>query len=371
MTLPNSTEQAIQDAATDATGQDEDRSTEQENEPSSDYVSPRMAALERVAETRRAALVADGVDVALMASDETPARADAGSKANSADDGKATSAADDQLAAQLAQDERGVSAEQRVRVKVDGEEIELPLAEVVRSYQKDATATRRLQEATRLLKIAQETGAEQQAIKTIAQENQSPENESSSAGDDGRKLRKEQVRGVFAKLYEGDEEGAAEAMAQLIDTGGATKATPQPAIDPGQIAAQVKQQLAVESAYSEVKSDYPELFQDTERGVVLGRETHARMVAKVAQGLTGDQALKQSAEEVATLFGISKQGRQTTAPQRTARDTKLERKAALDNVNAANVVAGNGNSPAEVQNVSSVIADMARARLGQSMSGRH
>ena len=365
MTFPNSTEQAIPE---DATDQDES-STEQENEQPTGYVSPRMAALERVAENRRAALVADGVDVGLMA-DDAPESHDNGDEAGAADAGRPVSAADDQLAAQLAQDERGVSSGQRVKVKVDGEEIELPLAEVVRSYQKDATATRRLQEATRLLKIAEEKIAEQKAIKTIAQENHSPENDGASAGEDGRKLRKEQVRGVFAKLYEGDEEGAAEAMAQLIDAEGAPRATQQPAIDPAQIAAQVKQQLAVESAYSEVKSDYPELFADTERGVVLGKETHARMVAKLSQGLTGDQALKQSAEEVAALFGISK-GRQTTAPQRTARDTKLERKAALDNINAANVVAGNGNSPAEVQNVSSVIADMARARLGQSMSGRH
>lgn len=365
MTFPNSTEQAIPE---DATDQDES-STEQEYEQPTGYVSPRMAALERVAENRRAALVADGVDVGLMADDTSPANKTDDGEASAADAGRAVSAADDQLAAQLAQDERGVSSGQRVKVKVDGEEIELPLAEVVRSYQKDATATRRLQEATRLLKIAEGTLAEQKASKTIAQENHSPENGGASAGEDGRKLRKEQVRGVFAKLYEGDEEGAAEAMAQLIDAEGAPRAT-QALIDPVQIAAQVKQQLAVESAYSEVKSDYPELFADTERGVVLGKETHARMVAKVAQGLTGDQALKQSAEEVAALFGISK-GRQTTAPQRTARDTKLERKAALDTINAANVVAGNGNSPAEVQNVSSVIADMAKARLGQSMSGRH
>ena len=256
----------------------------------------------------------------------------------------------DQVAAQLE------STEQRVRVKVDGEELELPLSEVVRSYQKDATATKRLQEATRLLEIA-----ENQA-KTVATPPKEENNQQQPEGEvSGERLGI--IKGAFSKLYEGDEEGAAEEMLRLIE--GAGKATQS--VDPEKIAAAVRQQLAVESAYGTAKSDYPELFAETERGIVLGKETHQRMLNRIATGVPKDQALYESAEEVAGLFGIARTGRQL--PKRTARETKLERKAGLDNLDSANAVAGDSSAAAEAEDVSSVIKQMAQARLGQTGAG--
>lgn len=313
--------------------------------------SPRMTAMERIAEQRRMSLAEDGVDMTGMeGTKEIPKDADI-----------------DQLAAQLGQDDRVThfaSETARVRVKVDGEELDLPLSEVVKSYQKDSAASKRLQEATRLLQIAE------QKANNIAQSSQEVNN--SLAHEDPDPAAKEgrisQVKGVFSKLYEGDEEGAAEEMLRLIDQG-ANKATQAP-IDPNRIASQVRQQLAVEDAYVGVKSDYPDIFSDTERGVILGKETFSRMNAKEAQGFPRAQAMKEAVEEVAELFGIEKAGRQKTAQTRTVRDTKLERKAVLDIPETANVVAGNKQSAGEVQNVSSVIAEMARARLGQSLNAR-
>ena len=337
-----STEQAIPSDATD-------QSDVETQQAVADYVSPRLAAMEAIATQRRESLAADGVDTSQMG--------EAGSEKTD----PAVETKDEQLAAQLAQDERLVTAETRVKVKVDGQEIELPLSEVVKSYQKDATASKRLQEATRLLSLA-----EQKANK-VAQSAQPENNSLQPAEDDARKARRSQLKGAFSKLYEGDEDGAAEAMDRLFEQGATAT---QQVIDPDQITAKVIEQLAVKSAYQEVQSDYPELFLDTERGVVLGKETHSRMVAKVALGLASDQALQESAEEVAKLFGIEKKGRQQTEHQRTARDTKLERKAALDHPEAANVAAGNTLSPAEAPNVSAVIAEMARGRLGQSLGTR-
>lgn len=346
-----STEQAI---PPDATEQSEKAQTETQGS----YVNPRQAAMEAIATQRRESLAADGVDTGQMGDALTgPVE-----KADPADPAKGEGeASDEQLATQLALDERPVVAETRVKVKVDGQEIELPLSEVVKSYQKDATASKRLQEATRLLSLA-----EQKANK-VAQSAQPENNSLQPADDDARKARRSQLKGAFSKLYEGDEDGAAEAMDRLFEQGATAT---QQVIDPEQITARVIEQLAVKSAYQEVQSDYPELFLDTERGVVLGKETHSRMVAKVALGLASDQALQESAEEVAKLFGIEKKGRQQTEPQRTARDTKLERKAALDHPESANVAAGNTLAPAEAPNVSAVIAEMARGRLGQSLGTR-
>ncbi|MFA7290901.1 MAG: hypothetical protein WC023_01510 [Rhodocyclaceae bacterium] len=341
-------ENAIQ---SDATTQQEIENSDLETSEAA-QISPRMAAMEAIAASRRDSLAEDGVDVSQMGGGAKVAAIDPDADP------------DNQLAAQLGADERPTNYAAdglMVKVKIDGEEMELPVSEVVKSYQKDQTASRRLTEATRLLQIA-----EQQANK-VAQNNEQENNSPNATGDEGKEGRLSAIKGAFSKLYEGDEEGAADAMLQILEQG-AGKATQN--VDPAQIATQVRQQLAVESAYSEVKSDYPALFANDERGVVLGNETFARMNAKEASGVPRSQALQESVEEVARLFGIQKAGRQSTDTERTARDEKLARKAVLDIPRSANVVAGNGNSPAEAPNVSSVIAEMARSRLGQSMSPR-
>lgn len=326
-------------------------------------VSPRMAAMEAIAAQRRDSLAADGVDMS-GAEPEKPVP----EKKPAAED---PPSGDDQLAAQLGQDERPIQyadPNMRVKVKVDGEEIELPVADVIKSYQKDAAASKRLQEATRLRQIAE------QAANKVAHEGDHADNSSATdvAKPEVKQARVGKIKEIFSKLYEGDEEGAAEEMEQLIAQGvGAPAQTTQTqTIDPNQIAAEVKQQLAFDSAYGEVQTDYPALFSNDERGVVLGSATAARMQAKSALGVPRDQALRESAEEVASLFGIEKAGRQQAAPQRTTRDTKLEHKANLDIPESANVVAGGKAAPAEAPNVSSVIAEMARSRLGQSLTPR-
>lgn len=325
-------------------------------------VTPRMAAMEAIAAQRRTALAADGVDTSSMDSSEAP-------KTISDDSEDADDTA--QLAAQLNDDDRPSVAEgsMRVKVKVDGEEIDLPLSDVIKSYQKDATASRRMTEATRQLAEATRIReiAEQDAIKlaqnNIKENNQVHSPDGSKVGED----RLSQIKGAFSKLYDGDEDGAAKDMLDLFGQGAALPATQQ-TIDPAEVVAQVRQQLAVESAYGQVQSDYPEVFADDERGLVLGKAAYDRKVAKEAAGIHPTQAVREAVEEVASLFGIAKQsGRQQVEPTRTARDTKLERKANLDNPDSANVVAGRKQAPAEAPNVSSVIAEMAKGRLGQSM----
>lgn len=305
------------------------------------HKSARELAIEAIAEKRTQDLAKEGVDI------------------DSMDRG------DDQLAAQLASedDDKGTvettnqQAEPRVKVKVDGEELELPLSEVVKSYQKDAAASKRLTEATRLLQIAEQRLAQNENTVNNQQQVDDP------ASADEKEARRGKIKDAFSKLYEGDEDGAVEAMLQIVGETGA-KATQQ--LDTSAIASQVRQQLDFESAYSETKQDYPEIFSDTDKGIVLGTETYKRMTAKESIGVPRAKAMQEAAEEVASLFGIKK-GRSTPSP-RTARDTKLERKAALDIPEAANVVAGIKQAPAEAHDVSATIREMAKARLGQSLA---
>lgn len=298
---------------------------------------PRMDAIERIASGRRAAL-ANEVD-GEIGEQETVTEPE--------------ETVDEQIEAQAVEPEP--QKEQTVRVKVDGVEMELPISEVVKSYQKDAAATKRLQAATELLRVAEEKAAAAQVKTQIQDEGQSDDE---SLG---------RIKEAFSKLYEGDEDGAAQAMLSLLAKGAKQSvATPVPQVDTEAIAVAVKQQLEVDSAYEKVQTDYPELFSESERGIVLGRETYQRMTQKVSGGISRAQALRESAEEVAALFGVQKAGR-SAEPVSTARDEKLARKAKLDNPRAANVVAGGVQSPAE-QNVSATIQEIARSRLGQTMN---
>lgn len=342
------TENAIQE---DATAQLENE-TSGENEANAPVYTPsaRELAMDAIAEQRKQSLSDDGV---VIAEDEPKVKA---------------RPADEQLAEQMGQDDKATTAAQStmVRVKVDGEEIEMPLSEVVKSYQKDQTASRRLTEATRLLAFAEEKASKFAQFENNVNNSEEPDGK---APDAERKQRQEHIREAFKKLYEGDEDGAVEAMEKFSEMQGAKRAAQAPEVDPQAIAAQVRQQLDVESAYSETRLDYPELFSDTERGVVLGKATMERIDAKKSQGISGGQALRESAEEVAAMFGVKKTGRQQTRESSTARDTKLDRKANLDSLDSANVVAGGKTAPAENQDVHSAIAEMARGRLGQSLGG--
>lgn len=354
--MPKSAENAIHQDALDQPSDipNGDGVTDDDNLNTDPPKSKRELDMEAIASQRMKSLQADGV---VFEAGDAPA---------AVTDPEPGDSQVDQLAAQLAEDDRPSYADMsaRVKVKIEGEELELPLSEVVKSYQKDATASRRLTEATRLLEIAAQQASG--VAKEKSGEDNADQHEDGKEGTAKKGDRLQAIKGAFSKLYEGDEEGAAEEMLRLMEEG--ATATQQPVIDPATITAQVRQQLAVESAYNEVHGDYPELFANTERGVVLGRETFQRMQAKEQAGVPRFRALRDAADEVANLFGVAKTGgRQTQEPQRTARDEKLTRKASLDIPGSANVAAGGAQSPAEASSVSETIQAMAAQRLGQSM----
>ena len=328
-------------------------------------LSPRLSAMEAIVAQRQSTLQEEGVNIDGMTPSHTVAAGEGDVEPGGQKQQPETP--DDQLAAQLGEDDRTTHFADpglMVKVKIDGEEQTLPVSEVIKGYQKDQTASRRLTEATRLLTLA-----EQQASKVAhnsSMENNSSVAESSGTGEGGKEVRRAKIKGAFLKLYVGDEDGAVDELMSVIGEG--VEKTTQPPVDTATIAAQVKQQLAVESAYEDVKSDYPALFGDDERGIVLGGEVVRRIEGKRLSGLSQDSALRESAEEVAKLFGVEKaSGRQQTGSPSTAKDTKLARKAELDFPASASVVAGGKSSPAEAPNVSSTIQEMAAQRLGQSM----
>lgn len=258
-----------------------------------------------------------------------------------------------------------------VRVKVDGVESEVPIEEVVRNYQKGASADRKLAEAARLqreaaelqARLAQQLAAQQTntgaAPPAAAAQPNSPDDASADVQEKGK---------AFLKaLFEGDEETALQQLAEL--TKGRAAPPQVPAIPDvsqlaDQVAAHVQQKLHVDSALAQHRKDYPEIYADPDmEGFVLAKVNSRRRES-------GDDfftALNAVSSEFAQKFGWSGAGAgrpepAAAAPTTTsARAVKLERKASIDNVTSVNTKTG--STEAVPESTSDVIAQMRAQRM--------
>lgn len=235
----------------------------------------------------------------------------------------------------------------KFRVKVDGVEMEVDQDELIRTYQKNAAADHRLEEAARILREAQ------LAAQTAAVQQPEPEPEAPVVD-----LRKETAE-VFAKLYEGDQDAAAEALANLLNKQKGGDRPTQPvvqSVDEGQLTQRVLEQIAINQAFEKVKTDYPEILSSPRLENLAVMEIDQR----VANGEPRSQAMLAVCDEIYKEFG---KGR--PQPEEKLVSKREQNKARLDTVPTASAAAVTPKS--ETQDVSSVIAQMAARRLGQTM----
>jgi hypothetical protein len=309
---------------------------------------------------------------------------------NGMDLSEVTGNPDDQLAAQTAQlpadpDHDGTPAEpstapapsagrQTVKVKVDGVESEVPLDDVVRNYQKNSSADRKLAEAARLQREAAELQAQlvarnQQLQAQLAHQPTNTPAAPAAASDSPEPSADVQEKGkAFLKaLFEGDEETALQQLAEL--TKGRNAPQPVPAIPDvsqlaEQVAAHVQQKLHVDSALAQHRKDYPEIYADPDmEGFVLAKVNGVRRES----GEEFFTALNRVSNEFAQKFGwsASSSGRPSSAAAapttNNTRAVKLERKASIDNVSSVNTKTG--STEAVPETTSDVIAQMRAERL--------
>lgn len=250
----------------------------------------------------------------------------------------------DQLSAQL-EDKAPVNIDdQLVRVKIDGVESEVSVAEMRRQFQKNGAAERRLEEATRLLqeaKAAQQTPPEPLRF---VQDDKKPD---SDADDEGKAL--------LAALFEGDESKALEGLKKL----GIGRGKEAPTLNVEQIAAQItpaiRQQLFVESALEQFSMDFKDIVADP----YLADLADTFLDAEVASGKPYDEALKQAGQK--TRDWLASKGVKTTEANPTIdRNTKLERKAGIDKIPALNSKATTVETPEPSQ--SDLIREARKAR---------
>lgn len=295
-------------------------------------LSPREAAMEAIATSRIATIEEEtGVSLAGQAEPEPVA---------------------DELSQQLQDPEPTAPEVQKVKVKVDGVEQEVDVDTLVRTFQKNSAADRRLEEATRLLREAEERAAQAEA---------SPE-QAPVVGQTPDDLRDEAAT-IIDKMYDGDKEAAAEALVHLLAKakgGDQPTQQAQAQVDEGEITDRVLARMAVNTAFETIKSDYPDIISDPDLEVL----TAMKIDRAVSQGIPRAQAMLDAAEEVYKKLGKEPAGRQKAVQPNSRQDNK----ARLDNIPTASASAVPSESPQENTSPSAVIAEIARKRLGQSMS---
>lgn len=275
-----------------------------------------------------------------------------------------TSVNEKQIQAQLSDEVINDPAGRKVRVKVDGQELEVPLEDVLRNYQKGSAADRRLEEATRLL-----NEAKQQTMRSPEQA--APETGDASPGQSSVQSPEgveTHIKTALSAIYEGDHTAAEKAFARAFEQskGGVS---PTQALGEAEYAAiasrvqqQVQQQIEVDTALATIKSDYPKIISSPDVELL----TAIKVNSKMAAGATRPAAMLEAAQEVYASLGLEKSGRQDDT-QGESRNEKLMRKADRDRVPSAKATAptaaaGLPDTP------SSTIAAIAAGRMGQTMN---
>lgn len=293
--------------------------------------SPRMRALAAIEEKNRQRIEAE---MGVKLDDDTPAP--------------------DQVTEQLSEP---TPAPEVRKVKVDGRELEVPIDDLVATYQKNTAADRRLKEAAEILEQARQLAAQTQ----VAEPEPAPAATPVETPEDLKK----QAAELLDKLYDGDKDSASEALVNLLAKArGDSSSTPAPVqavVDPDVLTSQVLERMALNSAFERVKTDYPDIIADPNLEMVAAMQINQR----VAAGESRATAMLSVADSLYQSLGKKPTGRQddTPKPAKSQRQENLER---LDTLPSASAAAIQPQSPAE-SSPSAVIAELASRRLGQSL----
>lgn len=276
---------------------------------------------------------------------------------------------------QRAQNAAGIEPTSKLKLKVNGKEVEITGEEAMRRLQKDVAADDRLAEANRKESEAHRilSEAQQQQRELLRQQEEAAEAAKAKGGNPNGVVVDPTVTKEFtAALFKGDEGEAATAFdkavtsavaAALTQQGRGTAAIPvDTSVMRQQIAAQVRQQMTIDSALEQSQKDYPELYADPDMEDLAA----ARIKRKVAEGVPFVAALNDVASEFSTKFGWKrKPGTSTPQPRSDRREAALARKESLEQTpSGPNVKTGTTEEPQS--NVSDTIREIAKAR-GQSV----
>lgn len=259
-----------------------------------------------------------------------------------------------QIDKQLAQDEflDPSMFGRKVRMKVDGQEVVVPLEQVLRTAQKSEAADLRLQRATELLRAAQ----------SRAEETTGSIEPSAKPGPSQDETVMAQLKAAVDAIFAGDDNAATEALAQVL----AKQQQPAaPQVDPDKIADVVAQRLDERSALDRFLDAYPRIRSNP----WLQAAADAALAHFQSEGKPFGEALDAAGKAVYLQFGYEQERAEKKGPEPTTtrRETLERRKAGMDIPTGRTVsTAATQVSPesSEAQR-SLTISEMAAARRGE------
>lgn len=252
----------------------------------------------------------------------------------------------------------------RVRVKVDGEEKEMVLADVVRIQQKESAADRRLEQASTMLKAAEAAVAD--ATETGKAKAERDIKAAQEAKDAAATDFKAQLKDYNDLLYAGKTEEAAEAMVKIMDardgrSTAATREAPQ-VVDMKKLKDEVKSELRTESALETFAGAYPEIIANPDLAKIADRHYEAAR----KEGKSDAEAFKAAGDatrgyvkELAKSLGMAE-----VKPKTAGRESLEARKAEIDEPETASLGTSLKDATPAESNPRSTIAEMAASRPG-------
>lgn len=229
------------------------------------------------------------------------------------------------------------------KIKVNGEEREVPASQFRQFIQKDLAGDLKLQQAFN--KEQQLSQREQQLAERENQLRQTAAVKQKPSEEDAKTLR-EQIRAAFDKVYDGDVESATEALASVLLERGNATLTPeqlQPLVEQTVLSTTQKQEHAkqlqaweksVDEGNRELAKNHPEIYKDENLFALVNSAT-SRMLDLREKGdpdyinLMPAQIIAKAADEVTQWLGL-KRGNETAG-----NDTRESRKANLKPIVAA------------------------------------
>jgi hypothetical protein len=237
-----------------------------------------------------------------------------------------------------------------VKVKVDGEEIDVPEDEVIRSYQKDSAASKRLEAAAAKMREVEERERalnEREAQLSRQTQAQPDSTEPPPSTDDA-------AQQFLDAMYEGEGDKAKEALKKLLPQGRqeTTQQVDVNAIVPT-VAQQVRAQIERDNALEKFSKDYEDIVSDPYLASVADNFLKAELDAN--KDKTYGEALEEAGKQTRDWL------KKLTPTPSTTRSEILAKKEQIDTVPTTNATSG-GIGEQKEESASETITAMRKAR---------
>jgi len=267
----------------------------------------------------------------------------------------------DQIAMAMLDDEQ--LSQTMVKIKVNGEEQQVSVADLIVDAQKVKAATKKFEEASRLRKEADEILAKAKESKPVKT---GEGNDLETTDTDTDQLPgQDVVKQAVEALYSGDEETAVAAFLELLKQNGrgnTTQADEQQPLDVDDITAQVAERISQKGALDKFRAEYSDVWKNP----TFAQRADEILATKLDEGMDFSKALTAAGEgvreeiaEAAKAMGFTK--REEPHKDKETTDKKA-RKETIDNVKGSGDTASTTVAEEKPQSVSDVIKEMGQQR---------